>query len=169
MPYFNTIQGLRSEGFSLQDIWGELHAAEEAGGPIIAGASIFDMNFMVGRADQINRASDAMAAAPLENAIDSTMWAWAPWSGPAPDTNAFERFQIRFQVDTTTTDPGSPLWMQTTWEGPLEGFSIADIVNDSTFVAQSALDQYDPDKLMDLGLASGGTITGIGDIQIMRF
>jgi hypothetical protein len=168
MPYANTIQGLRAEGVAPSAIWGEIHALEEGGSPLVTGATIFDMNEMVARVGAVNAAEGAFMAADTGQAMDNTMWAWAPWSGQGLDQSPFERYQVRFNVGTTTTEPGTDQWFQTTWDGSLGESTVADMLDYLTEVAQSALDSYEEEQLTGRGLTSGGTVTDIFAVQIMR-
>ena len=80
MPYVNSITGAIQQGLSRPEIWRAVQAAEAEGGPQLAGASIFDMNYVYSAARSVLRAQDAFGALAPSDAVPRDAWAWAPWA-----------------------------------------------------------------------------------------
>ena len=168
MPYFNNLLGAVQEGATTQQLWDAYRSAVEIAGGELGNPSIFDMNYVAGHARAINNAQVALGAANATDALDSTMWAWAPWSSGDTAQWLTDRYQLRYQAILEGPDGQVPVWGVTDWEGTLEGLSKQDILDRSLTSAQESLDSGSPRVLAQLGMASGFSVSHVAAVQIMR-
>jgi hypothetical protein len=169
LPYVNNITGAIEQGMSRPQIWSEIQAAEAEGGPQIAGATIFDMNYVYTAAKGVLNAQDAFGNLSAQDPIPSEAIAWAPWAVQTTAAQLNPEYQIRYEWQGTTPD-GEQVsqWFQTDWSGSLD--TTAQTVMDRALTsAQLSLDSYQSAQLAALGLPEGVSITGLGRVQILRF
>lgn len=168
LAYSNNILGSVQSGGNVQDIWAAVRAGVAAGGGSIEGASIFDMNFVAGNAREINSAQIAVSKAQPGQAVDSTMWAWAPWSARDTAAQLDPSYLLRYQYEVQHAD-GSlhTLWGQTDWQGSLDG-TVDALMERAQGSAQAALDTGSPGALAVLGDLGGAFVTGVGALQVLR-
>lgn len=169
LPYFNSIQGLASQGMNNAQIWNGLREQLGMAPGESLGAGILDMNFVAGQARDISNAAAEFGRANVGQAIDSSMLSIAPWADAADVYGPFDRYQIRFQVGTTTTPEGGEVWLQTVWDGTLDGYTTADVMDYLQTEGQIALDSGSPRAMQQLAGLDAGTVTDISNVQIMRF
>jgi hypothetical protein len=169
MPYFNSILGAVEQGGSTADLWAAYRNAVELAGGALGEASIFDMNVVAGYARGVHTAEGALAAAPGENPVDSTMWAWAPWAAGSTDAWTTDRYQVRYQATLTGPDGSeTPVWGVTDWEGSLEGVTKDQLWARSLESAQIALDTGSPRVQAQLGMVEGVSLSGVSRVQVLR-
>jgi len=169
MPYFNSLVGAVEQGGTVSDLWAAYRNAVEIAGGALGEASIFDMNFVAGYARQLVSSEGALAAAGGADAIDSTMWAWAPWASGQTDSWLADRYQVRYQAQIVGPDGQSiPVWGVTDWEGSLEGVTKDQMWERSFQSAQEALDTGSPRVQQQLGMLEGASLGSVSRVQIMR-
>ena len=169
MPYFNSILGAVEQGANVAGLWQAVRNASELTGGYIQGATIFDMNAMAGYARSILSSEGGLARAAPGDAVDSTMWAWAPWAAGETDSWLQDRYQVRYQVDVVgpNGEPGS-VWGTWSPEGSLSGLTAGDVEQAAQLSGQNILDTYDQRALASLGIGEGYSMVGVSRIQIMR-
>lgn len=169
MPYINSITGAIEAGLSRPQIWREVQAAEAEGGPQIAGATIFDMNYVYTAARQVLNAQEGFGALEPTDTVTSDAWAWAPWAARTTAAELNPQYLIRYQWQGVDPE-GNPVsqWFQTDWDGGLD-VTAQDIIDRTMASAQLSLSSYQTAQLAALGLPSGVTVTGIANTQILRF
>jgi hypothetical protein len=169
MPYVNNITGAVEAGMSRSQIWAEVQAAEAEGGPQIAGATIFDMNYMYTAAKGVLNAQDAFGSLNPGDAIPGDAWAWAPWAAQTAAAWANPEYVMRYEWLGETPDGDQvSQWFQTDWSGSLD-VTQQDVLDRALGSAQLSLDSYQTSQLTALGLPEGVTTTGLGRVQILRF
>lgn len=168
LPYFNNLLGAVQAGGTTSQLWDAYRSAVELAGGALGNPSIYDMNYVAGHARAVNNAQVSLGAAAATDALDSSMWAWAPWS--AGDTAAWltDRYQLRYQAVLQGEGGPQTVWGVTDWEGTLEGLSKQDILDRSLQSAQESLDSGSPRVIAQLGMAEGFSVSHIGAVQIMR-
>lgn len=169
LPYFNNLLGAVEEGATVGDLWAAYKQAVQIAGGALGNPSIFDMNFIAAQARNIVASEGSLARAELGQAVDSTMWAWAPWA--AGDTGAYltENFMVQYQANLS--GPGGdlvPVWGMTDWQGSLEGLTKEQLLGRATTSAQEALDTGSPGVQAQLGMAEGFSFSGITRVKILR-
>lgn len=168
LAYYNSIEALKRQGATNAALWDEVHGIEAEGGPVTAGATIFDMNEVAARANGVIAAEAAFGAGQQFGSLEGNMWAWAPWSTETTAAWDNPTYQIRYQYETLSPEGNSTLlWGQTDWEGQLPG-DQSDILARVSGSAQNSLDTYTPAALLNLGVASGSTLGNIAAVQILR-
>lgn len=168
LPYANSILGAIEAGGRTQDIWAAVQAGVAAGGPSTEGATIFDMNELAARLRSVVQAQTNFEGAPPTDAITADMWSWAPWVGSADQNWLTDSYHIRYQYQVTLPDGTvTPIWGQTDWQGPLDVTAQA-ITDRAMGSAVSALDTDSPRAAEALGGQSGGFVSGITAVQILR-
>lgn len=169
MPYFNSLLGAVEGGATTSDLWAAYRNAVEIAGGAMGNPSIFDMNYVAGYARALNAAEGNLAAAPGGNAIDSSMWGWAPWAAGETDSWLQDRYQVRYQAEVSHPELGTQqVWGVTDWEGSLEGVTKDQLTARALASAQESLDSGSPRVQAQLGMAEGFTLGGITRVQIMR-
>ena len=169
LPYFNSIMGAVEQGGRVSDIWAAYNNAVEIAGGTRGDASIFDMNYVAGYARALHSAEGALSAAADTQALESSMWAWAPWAAGETDSWLQDRYQVRYQATLTGPDGEErPIWGVTDWEGSLEGVTKGQLWDRATVSAQEALDTGSPRVQAQLGMAEGFTLSGVTRVQVMR-
>lgn len=167
--HFNTIMGAIEQGATVQQLWQAVQQASELANTNLAGASIFDMNYVAGAARSILSGEANLAAAESNYALDSSMWGWAPWASGQADSWLQDRYQVRYQA--TMTGPGGeqvPVWGVTDWEGSLEGLTKGQLYDRAITSAQESLDTESPRVVVQLGGAEGFSFGGLTRVQVMR-
>jgi len=169
MPYINNITGAIEQGLSRPQIWQAVQAAEAEGGPQIAGATIFDMNYVYTAAKGVLNAQDAFGALNPGDALSADSWAWAPWASQTSAAFGNPQYLIRYEwLGETPQGEQVSQWFQTDWAGSLD-VTQQDIIDRALGSAQLSLNTYQNAQLTALGLPEGVTVTGLGRTQILRF
>lgn len=169
MPYFNSLLGAVEQRASTSDLWAAYRHAVEVAGGVLGNPSIFDMNYMAGYARGLANAEANLSAAPGENAIDSTMWGWAPWAAGETDAWLADRFQVRYEAQVSHPELGQQtIWGVTDWEGSLEGVTKDQMLARALASAQESIDSGSPRVQAQLGMEQGFSLDGISRVQIMR-
>lgn len=176
MPYFNNFLGAIEAGMSRPQIWSEIQAAEAEGGPQIAGASIFDFNYIYTQANGVLKAQDAFGKLNPGDAISSDSWTLAPWAQRSAATFADPQFLVRYEWQGVTPEGVQVSgWFSTDFANPdgpglgLSGVTKDTLVSRAMGSAQLSLDSYQSGRLDALGLPEGVSITGIGNVQILGY
>lgn len=171
----NSLLGGIEDGVSRAELWGIAQAAAAEAGSDLGGATIFDMNYVYSKLSAVNQAQIAFDNALPNYAIEGNQWAWAPWSGPDSATFATESYQLRFSYQVQLPDgTQSTIWGQTDWQGSLDfndsGVPLTkqDILDRALGSAQMSLNTGSPGALNQLGGLTGGVVSGIGQLQILR-
>lgn len=168
LGYYNSIEAIKREGGTNAALWAEVHGIEAEGGPVTAGATIFDMNEVAARASAVIQAEAAFNAGVDSGAITGDMWAWAPWSTQTTAAWGSPEYQIRYQYETLSPEGEVALsWGQTDWSGVLPD-SPQDIISHVSGSAQTNLDTYSPFALQQAGIAAGSTLGAITAVQLLR-
>lgn len=168
MPYINNIIGAREQGLSRSETWAAVQAAEAEGGPQVAGASIFDMNYMWTQAGNVINAQTAFNAAQAGQAIEASMIAQAPWAAASAASSLNPVYQIRYQYQVGEGPNAPTAWGVTDWPGSLAGATTDDIEARAMGSAQSALDIGSPGARAQLGAEVTGTVSRILNVQILQ-
>ena len=170
MPYYNEIMSaVERYGWDTRQAWNAYKNGLARTGQDPGGATIADMNYMMQNARSVLTGEQNFAGAPGYAAIDSSMWAWAPWAAGETDAWAQDRYQVRYQA--TLTGPNgeiTPVWGVTDWEGSLEGLSVDQMVARAYESAQNSLDTGSPGVQAQLGMIEGFSLSSVDRVQIMR-
>lgn len=168
LPYANTILGAIQGGANVAQLWDAVKASEAEGGPLIAGATIFDMNYVTAQMRAIANAQDALTQAEPYAQVTSQMWAWAPWADTSAAAWSEPSYIMRYSYDVELPSGNTvTLWGQTTWEGSIEG-PVSRISDRAFASAQANVIQPSPNAADAFGGEEGGQVSGIGAIQLMR-
>lgn len=171
LPYFNSIQGALAEGATTAELWPVVRQAAGIGPDEKVGATIFDMNFVAQQARAI-----LSAQANLENAIatnssaalDSRMWAWAPWSEAGTFEQQNPSYVIRYQYEVEGANGELvTLWGQTDWQGPLDG-SVNDVYTRALTSAQETISNPSPNAERLIAGLEDPSILDVTGLQILR-
>lgn len=168
LPYFNSLLGAVQEGGTTAQLWDAYKNAVATAGGELGGVSIQDMNYVSGYARAINNAQESLGAAQATDALDSSMWAWAPWSAGQSDAWLTDRYQWRYEAQVEREGETQTIWGVTDWQDSLEGLTKQQVQDRALQSAQESLDGGSPGVMAQLGMETGFAVTGIGAIQIMR-
>ena len=124
-------------GGTVQEIWNAVKGAAQLAPGETLGASIFDMNYVAGSMRALLNGRDTMAAAPLDAAITSDMWGWAPWAEVSQAAMLQPRWSVRFETLYTLADGAEgSVWRSWNFTGSIEGLTVGDIQNQVDQTAQ---------------------------------
>ena len=166
--FYNTRLGVAEAGGTQTAAWAAYRAGlAEAGVDNVA--NILDMNTVFGQAKANVAAEANLAAAAPGDVITGDMWAWAPWSGGETDSWLQDRYQIRYEAQVLGPDGETqPVWLQTDWEGTLEGLTAGQLEARALESAQNSLDSGSPRVAAILGAMGDYQLAGIGRRYLMR-
>ena len=176
-PYWNTIVGARQQGFNRAEVWGLINEQFQEGGPSFQGATIFDMNHYWSRAGELLNAETAFSQANPADAVEGSMWAWAPWAVPSSAEWQTPNYLLNYarsamdaEGNLITDEEGNPvnIWGMTDWQGSID-VTAGDIVDRVLGSSESALDINSPRIGAQLADVGGIGFGDINTVQIMRF
>jgi hypothetical protein len=177
MPYYKNIESAMRQGFNRAETWGVVQEAFQAGGPAFQGATIFDMNYMWGRARDVLNAEQGFAALNPQDAISSQAWTWAPWATPTVAAEQVPSYLLNYTYTVNgpdgrlvLDDQGNPVQVGgvTDWMASID-VTAQDISDRTMGSAQSALDTGSPGAKAQLGDLTGLSVAEVTSIQILRF
>jgi hypothetical protein len=169
MPFYTEIRAAAAAHTGAAGAWEAVHAAEELGNFTAAGAGIQDMNFMYGQSLGAINASNALMASDPGAAIDSTMWAWAPWADLTSEAFGNPQYLIQFSFEGLTPE-GDPFTggMVFDPEGNID-LSTGDLLNQLQEYAQQNIDQYSSERLAEIGIPAASRVMNVTAAYLLRF
>lgn len=97
LAYWPQIEYAAAAGLTTADLWGIIGDAAAELGLATPGVSAIDVSRLRGVAGGIQNAARILDATPDERALESRMFAQAPWSRPLAQQNAAPEYHVRYQ------------------------------------------------------------------------